>query len=220
MSFFLLLPLLSFGQIEVYYQDNLVQSYDTIIFTSTETPIATTVFGEAIQVKNASNTDQHIKVYREEISMIEGSESQICWGSFCYGASISSSVESLVVNPDAYEDTFKAYYLPNDSEGQSDIKFRFVDTLTNEETVIITRFQVLVLTIPDFSVEDVTVYPNPFNDYLTIEELPIDANYTITDYVGNIVYKGSKSQLNLNYLRKGLYIMNINGARSIKLMKD
>jgi hypothetical protein len=220
LSFFLLLPFLSFGQIEVYYQENLVQSYDTIIYISTDKPIATTVFGEAIQVKNASNSDQHIKVYREELEMVEGSESQICWGSYCYSAAVTSSIESLVVSPDSFEETFKAYYLPNESYGQSDIKFTFLDTLTGDETVIITRFQVLDLSIPVFKIEDVSVYPNPFNDAFFIEELPPDASYTITDYSGQVVFSGTSSQLNLSFLRKGMYILNINNVRSIKLMKE
>ena len=76
--------------------------------------------------------------------------------------------------------------------------------------------------------EPFTIYPNPFNDKLTI--FYSDSNYNsfeLTDLNGRVIEKGSlisneKNTLNLIDLKQGIYILNIGGEseqKQFKIMK-
>jgi hypothetical protein len=66
------------------------------------------------------------------------------------------------------------------------------------------------------------VYPNPSKGLFHIDDLPVNAHVTCTDLLGKVVYQTDFSQkaldLDLSYLRKGCYLLTVNGISVEKLL--
>ncbi len=66
-----------------------------------------------------------------------------------------------------------------------------------------------------------SLYPNPTIDGFTINNLETPANLTITDLTGRTLlstHVTNDEYVNINHLKAGIYIVNIN-HRSFKLIK-
>lgn len=66
------------------------------------------------------------------------------------------------------------------------------------------------------------IYPNPTNDIITVDGMPIPFDFSIYSSQGDIVKQGKsfEQSLSLEFLREGVYLLYIQGlARPIKVMK-
>ena len=215
------MPLFSIGQINLSWNNAEVESGDTISFFSAEIELTDIMYAAGISIQNTSSSEQHIIVKKFDIDVQEGSETQICWTGFCYGPLQYTTPFASVVNPEEFNHSFDGYYLPNDNEGVSIIEYVFIDTLNNDSISFIAKYDAREISVPTVYTEaDVEVYPNPFSSELKIENLPNDAVMFLYDLSGNLLQTfTSQSDLNLDILRAGTYILSINHKRQIKVVK-
>lgn len=70
---------------------------------------------------------------------------------------------------------------------------------------------------------DMSVFPNPANNYIHINKLNKDALYTITDIAGKVVIEGmvskQQSTIGVTDLHNGIYILNIDDGESLSTHK-
>jgi len=74
----------------------------------------------------------------------------------------------------------------------------------------------------DVKAENFSVYPNPTTNKITITkplDKPTKFSWVLYDVVGNIIYKGSKTEINLENVATGLYFLNFNNSTTIKIVK-
>lgn len=69
--------------------------------------------------------------------------------------------------------------------------------------------------------KQVYIYPNPTIDVVYINNISLPKNYKVFDIMGSTAMKGTlkNGQLNIKHLEKGLYILQIEDYRLIKLIK-
>ncbi len=73
-----------------------------------------------------------------------------------------------------------------------------------------------------FSQRNIVLYPNPAKDKITISNLPdnqIQLNWKLFDITGQNVKSGNKTEIDIQNLTNGLYILNINNTINLKVMK-
>jgi hypothetical protein len=79
--------------------------------------------------------------------------------------------------------------------------------------------------INDISADQITIYPNPTRDVLTLQvsSTLVGSAYTLTDLTGRTVQSGTVSSrvstLSLTGMSEGLYMLHV-GSRSYKIVKD
>lgn len=70
---------------------------------------------------------------------------------------------------------------------------------------------------------NISIYPNPVNEYLIIDGMEMPGYYSIFDLNGKIIDNGtildSNTQINVDYLAKGLYIIHVVNDKSVLLQK-
>ena len=71
------------------------------------------------------------------------------------------------------------------------------------------------MTIDHFEDNKIKIFPNPFNDYITIKNIPANCELSLVDVSGKTIFKihskETNHKLNLSSLNKGLYFMEIKG---------
>lgn len=79
-----------------------------------------------------------------------------------------------------------------------------------------------VLSVDDVDLASIKVYPNPTKGSIYVN-LPADAQMTLTDLSGKVVMRGTlisgESQLTLQHLSKGMYLMQLEGENFSKTEK-
>ena len=85
------------------------------------------------------------------------------------------------------------------------------------------KHSAIVLSVDNFDNSDFKIYPNPINDVLFIKNNSEIQNLHITiyNYLGKKVknIKTIKKEINLNNLKKGIYLLKINNSYSSKFIK-
>ncbi|WP_430467876.1 T9SS type A sorting domain-containing protein [Winogradskyella ouciana] len=70
--------------------------------------------------------------------------------------------------------------------------------------------------------QDIKVYPNPATDYIQIEGISQQSDFSIVDVSGKIIMNGTignRKSINIQNLAKGTYFINIESIKSIKFIK-
>ncbi|WP_417588870.1 PKD domain-containing protein [Owenweeksia hongkongensis] len=79
------------------------------------------------------------------------------------------------------------------------------------------------VSVEENKVLDVNIYPNPASGFVNVEGLREDAEWTLFNLQGAMVSKGvltsGDARINLEMLKSGLYVFNIQTKNSIKSMK-
>jgi len=74
-----------------------------------------------------------------------------------------------------------------------------------------------VLSIPDsIDQKAVYLYPNPTTGII---EIPVEANWTLTDNSGKIIDQGSSAKLDISKYASGMYFLKIKGKTTLKVIK-
>jgi hypothetical protein len=78
-----------------------------------------------------------------------------------------------------------------------------------------------VATIRPNNATNITLYPNPVSDVLSINGMPPGATITIMDVSGKIVriYENASETIDVSYLPKGVYFVKAN-EEVLKLIKN
>ncbi|MCL6294524.1 T9SS type A sorting domain-containing protein [Jejuia spongiicola] len=70
--------------------------------------------------------------------------------------------------------------------------------------------------------EEVSIFPNPSSDYITISNLEFSKNYTIINYLGQEVMDGTISnneKIDIRSFNNGLYFLKFNNEYTVKFIK-
>jgi len=106
----------------------------------------------------------------------------------------------------------------------------YYDTLTNAagcDSVVTLVLFVQHTGIGEHFLSQVTLYPNPANDFVVVEipEEIIDNNYEVIDLHGKTLLSGTltsdKTTIQINELAAGIYLLKIDGLESsIRILKE
>jgi arylsulfatase A-like enzyme len=67
----------------------------------------------------------------------------------------------------------------------------------------------------------IKISPNPFIDYITVQNIQGDENYELSNSIGQVVFSGKNIEnQNFSYLPKGIYCLKIDEKQVVKLMKE
>jgi hypothetical protein len=126
-----------------------------------------------IKITNSSSSSINVKVKKEEISVIEGTENYFCWKE-CYAPDVFVSPELMTIEAGATNDrSFKADYKPKQKNGVSKILYTFFNTDdTNDLVTVLIVFNVSTATNTlnvDWNKNNSKPFPVPAKDYTTIK---------------------------------------------------
>jgi len=126
-------------------------------------------------VHNNTDHDMTIKVTRNEIFLVDGTLSQICWAGLCYPPAVDTSVYSQVViaGGSSADEDFSGHYLPNNHTGTSIVEFIFYNIDNPTEFVSVTvNFVVEFVGIDEDVMKGGSIseiYPNPATNYVNLD---------------------------------------------------
>jgi len=75
----------------------------------------------------------------------------------------------------------------------------------------------------DFDLQTLSVYPNPSSDFITVSGISSPEHYDIYNILGAKIKKGSvsnTSQINIQNLANGMYILKLANGRALKFVKE
>jgi hypothetical protein len=92
-----------------------------------------------VTVTNTGTETVTVKTARNELSMVEGTKSQFCWGGVCYSFDTDTSALTITLAPGESTDDFSGHYWPEGTAGVSSIHYTFyeVDNPDNASSVVI-----------------------------------------------------------------------------------
>jgi hypothetical protein len=104
-------------------------------------PASRSLIEARLNVRNTSTVSKSIKVKRYEISVIEGTDNSICWGTQCYPPNITVTPEYQIIVPTGVDTTFKADYIPYGITGVSKYMYVFFDKDSpNDSSYVVITF--------------------------------------------------------------------------------
>ncbi|UFH30880.1 T9SS type A sorting domain-containing protein [Chryseobacterium sp. C-71] len=95
--------------------------------------------------------------------------------------------------------------------------------LSQRDTNKISKISLPNLSTVNFDIENqASVYPNPVSNYLTLKNVLVNSNITISDFNGRIIkqFIYQKPTIDLQSLEKGIYFLTINKNKTIKFIKN
>jgi len=174
---------------------------------------------------NNTDRDMNIKVSRQEISMVEGALSQICWAGLCYSPStdVSPNYQLVAAGGMSADEDFSGHYLPNGQIGTSLVEFTFFNM---DDQSISVSVVVKFWASPEGIAEDAMqggsisdIYPNPASNYVNLDfdltPSVKQAKVRVVNILGSVVkeadiVKGTNQlKLDVSDLNNGVYFYSI-----------
>ena len=217
----------------------------TSVVLNAQTPLSLSWDGEAIEdtlevfgsyndweliahavVTNNTTESIDVKVRRQRLVMVDGTVSAFCWG-LCYPPATEESPDPREIGPgeSSFDEDFSGHYNPNGSFGTSIVEYEFFDM--NDEGInvkMVVKFNATTIGIKDKEEIEISMFPNPATDQLSIESASRIEQIRIFDVNGKSVVSLkpdlNKIQINVDFLEAGFYLVNIkteNGMRTQKL---
>lgn len=201
---------------------NGVQLGDTITLWGEPTEFELVLYAN---LRNNTDRNINIKVAREELSLVAGSFSQICWAGLCYSPDTDTSVNYQLVMAGATsaDEDFSGHYAPNGNVGTSVVKFIFynIDNPSEQASVVVKFWA-----SPESIAEDAMrggkisdIYPNPANNFVNLdfEMTPAvkQAKVRIINLLGSVVKEveiekgASQLKLDVSDLDNGVYFYSV-----------
>ncbi|AOW21101.1 T9SS type A sorting domain-containing protein [Urechidicola croceus] len=96
---------------------------------------------------------------------------------------------------------------------------------TNPDTTMVLLGNEVVLSTEKYALnnKEITIFPNPSSDYIEISNLSENVKCTISNITGQVVknttVSESSNRINISDLAKGFYILDLEGKKTIKLVK-
>lgn len=80
----------------------------------------------------------------------------------------------------------------------------------------------ITLSNPGYTIKNINIYPNPFEDYIEISDLNLNCKYSIFNSHGQKIKEGEilsgYNKINTSFLSKGVYLLKINNE-TFKIIK-
>ncbi|WP_157776689.1 T9SS type A sorting domain-containing protein [Flavobacterium crassostreae] len=95
--------------------------------------------------------------------------------------------------------------------------------LSQRDTNKISKISLTNLSTANFDIENqVSIYPNPTSNYLTLQNVLKNSEITISDFSGRIIkqFKYQKPTIDLQSFEKGIYFLTIDKNKTIKFIKN
>lgn len=137
-----------------------------------------------------------------------------CWGTTCYGPSISVSTNAIVIPAGESSDQFSGYIynMPEDSSYVINYCFSLENNPTDKVCTDVTYTSLSeYITLEEMSAFH-HVYPNPVKDVLFID-CNTPTEFVLYDMLGSQVYKeefSSSSNINVSSFEAGIYFYKLN----------
>lgn len=180
---------------------------------------------EWVDLTNVSDENVRVKVYKNELNLLNGASVQFCFGGLCYSSSASESVivslaaDSTISQANS-EDAFHLTYKTSVA-GTSFVEFIFA----NEDNADDYVSMVFKLVYDPTSIVNAPVatkmfaYPNPASDNVTIEYAytgnASKVSLVIKNLVGSTIYtknldaNGNKIRVDVSEYNAGIYFYSI-----------
>ncbi len=205
---------LSYSQnLEIRYNDTLISSGDTLIFSSSDLEGSISVDNIKL-INNSSVNYANYGLKKIEIDVVQGSKVTFCWADYCYPSSVYTSPHTNVFNISDTITNFSAHFKSYGNTGISYVYFVFYDADNPTDSIYITTKFIITNNddIDYISALTNKIYPNPVNNNLIIENDIAIKNIKIFNINGEIlIHKDNINSkfinLDLSYLNKGLYIV-------------
>ncbi len=125
---------------------------------------------------------------------------------------------AILLDPNTSE-VVDEYFVRYDVTGTDENE---VLTITNEFSGDIAVYGRQTLSISSYENRTVTVFPNPANNILNISNFNIDSYYSIYSIEGKLILDKSNlsQQVDISYLKPGLYDLRIEELQTIKFIKQ
>ncbi len=196
---------------------------DTITLTP-ESPEATDIAFEAI-FNNLTDVGVNIKVARNEIIMMDSTDSDFCWAGQCYPSWVDTSgnFQYVPAGGSSAEADFVAHYHIHNAVGVSLIEYTFYNNDNPDENVkIVVKFDTDPTTINENILKNIwlsDVYPNPATNFVTIDyRLPqevLSANVKVVNILGSIVkeqnvdIRNNNMRMDITDINSGIYFYSL-----------
>jgi hypothetical protein len=230
-----------FAQVSLYNDNAEIIEGDTIIFThavDTVNPFPVFEHKNFVNVINETNDSIVVRVRREEVSIIQGTDDYFCW-KVCYGA-VAAGTRPVWESPDVVDflpgDTatgdndLSVYIAANNNKGEALYRYTFVDTSDvlgfNDRSIYIKYILTYTTSIKEKQASQVSfnVYPNPANDRVTIDfdkgvgqNLSVEVKDILGKQIETVAVNTSmkKLQLDLSSYSKGIYFVSVSNNQQI-----
>lgn len=145
---------------------------DTITLWGEPTDFEMVLFAN---VHNNTGNAMNIKVARNEIYLVDGTFSQICWAGLCYSPDKDTSVnyQLVLAGGTSADEDFSGHYSPNGHIGTSLVEFIFYNI---DDPSIFVSVVVKFWASPQSIAEDAMqggsiseIYPNPATNYVNLD---------------------------------------------------
>ncbi|OQX97555.1 MAG: hypothetical protein B6I20_12390 [Bacteroidetes bacterium 4572_117] len=126
-----------------------------------------------LKVINSGTAAIDIKVKKEEIVIVDGTENYFCWKE-CYTPEVFTSPDFITIEAGATNDrSFKGDYKPNQNNGESKIRYTFFNVADEQDTAtVLVVYKVSPPTAINFTENNKNYiskpYPIPANNYVII----------------------------------------------------
>ncbi len=185
-----------------------------------------------VDVENAGTIGLVLNIRRVKIVPLAGSEDELCWGGtggmggacYSYGLIAPLDVFETSNNPTVDAGTkgqIQAYHKANGYYGTVQYRYIVFDTLTMTNLDSVDAIFTSAAGLETFNDAEITVYPNPTENDLTVNVDNADQNTSIViyDINGKVVFASAliigQNNLELSRLQAGTYIYTIRNSEAV-----
>ena len=125
---------------------------------------------EEMKVKNNTSMNLNLKFKKNYITIISGSDNNMCVGENCFPEFVMESTEFIVMANMLSTEPASCHYLPDGNVGTSTIMYTFynVDNATDSASVVV-NFNIGNVSIDEVANIKTSVYPNPATNMVNFE---------------------------------------------------
>jgi hypothetical protein len=174
-------------------------------------------------VKNINTIPVSIKVRKYDLSLLENTTSNICWGPSCYPPFVYDTPEAVLLPSGATDNTFRGDYVHGGVQGSSKVRFTVYNVDNPNDTLsFIVNYTVgyvgigdVVINTPEIS----NAYPNPASGNVNFDyKLPAsvkNAGIKVTNLLGTVIEEVTlektegKASINVSNLKNGIYFYSL-----------
>lgn len=186
-------------------------------------PDATEIVFHAV-VHNNTDNGINVKVRRKQLTMVDGTMSQFCWG-LCFPPATEESPDPrlILAGEQSGDEDFSAHYNPLTNIGTSIVEYMFFNQDNEDQYVKVT---VKFWGSPEGIAEDAMlggsisdIYPNPATTVVNIDyNLPAEVDFVkvrIVNLLGAVVKESvversaNKLTMNVSELEGGIYFYSV-----------
>jgi|GEM_PF-573292 len=177
----------------------------------------------ATVVKNINAVSVNTRVKKYDLSLIEGTNSNICWGPSCYPPFVFDTPEAVLLASGATDESFRGDYTHSGIQGTSKVRFTIYNVDNpNDSLSFVVNYTVGYVGIPEtvlVNAELGNAYPNPVVSTLNVDYKLVQgtskAFLRISNLLGttiaevNLNKTEGKASMDVSNLKNGIYFYSL-----------